>query len=78
MCAHAGRPRGLPAECGSAVESEGLNDVIWETSTHLGEVSQGLTLATWVVAKSSVPLSHAVPSIAPFGDCLGSNHGFAT
>lgn len=83
MCAHAGHPRSLPAECGvrgsspSAIQSEGLDDIILENGTYQREVSQGLTLATWVVAG---PKGGALGGTAwlrgteNFGDCLGSSH----
>lgn len=86
MCAHAGLPRRLPAECGvsgssrSAIGSEGLNDIILEKGTYLGEVSQGLTLATWVVAgpKGTLGGTEWLKGTDNFGNCLGSRHGFTT
>lgn len=86
MCAHAGLPRRLLAECGvrgsspSAIRSEGLNDIILEDGTYLGEVALGLTLATWVVAGPMGVLGGTawLRGTNDFGDCLGSSHGLAT
>lgn len=74
-------PRRLLAECGVGGSStSAINDIILEDGAYLGEVAQGLTLATWVVAGPKGVLGGTawLRGTNDFGDCLGSSHGFAT